>query len=292
MFRDVEPRAAVPGLDGLGARPDDPAREREGDDFCVHPGLGLAVVARGHGAIGGQGKPAAKLAVWSLLGELEAYRDGAPQKRLRRGLQRAEAAVERLSANWPEGLLRPFVSLAAALLDGDALVVAHVGACGVARLREGVLTPLTRPHTLGAEFPDAPPGVAQVLTRGLGRGGEPSVQRVAALPGDMLLLLGATPTDHALVLAALLGVGQSLLGERLRRLVAAIAGPVALIRITARPTQTVVRGSTRAPRLPWLYRPGAPLVDPPKRHAPGAPGRGPDARWFAEVHAGVMAGEE
>lgn len=55
-------------LDGSGRRfswPTGPGCYTE-DDFRFEPRLGLAVVARGLGAIGGQGKPASKLAVWSL----------------------------------------------------------------------------------------------------------------------------------------------------------------------------------------------------------------------------------
>ena len=102
------------------------------DDVCVDPALGLAAVARGVGAIGGQGKPAGKLAVWSVAGELaRAAPDEARDVVLRRGLARADQAIARLTAAWSPGLLRPHAMIAAVVLDAehDRRVV-HVDAVG------------------------------------------------------------------------------------------------------------------------------------------------------------------
>src|SRR5262245_49273728 len=97
-------------LDGVLAR----AHERlEDDGAWLVPAVGLGVVSRGLGATGHQGRPAAKLAVWSVVGELALHSEPSLELRLRHGLGRAEAAVQRLSGNWPEGLLRPFAVLAA-----------------------------------------------------------------------------------------------------------------------------------------------------------------------------------
>lgn len=264
----VERLAAVPraqpalALDGVLASVGDRADEDEG---WVDPGGGFAVVARGHGAIGGQGRPAAKLAVWSMVGELGCHPTLSLEARVRRGLERAELAVRRLSANWPEGLLRPFASLAAVLLEGHTALVVHIGACGAARLEGERIVPITRAHTLGAELPDAPAALAGVVTRALGGGGEPAIQRIDVAPGDGLLVsTKAWP---------------SMLEEG-----TFVAGPV-----THRATQALARSSAHPPRLGWLFRPGEPLGDPPPRYAEGTTGHGPDAQWFAEVLAGVMA---
>ncbi|MCA9677779.1 MAG: hypothetical protein KC464_22340, partial [Myxococcales bacterium] len=121
------------------------------DDVCVDPALGLAAVARGVGAIGGQGKPAGKLAVWSVAGELaRAAPDEARDVVLRRGLARADQAIARLTAAWSPGLLRPHAMIAAVVLDGAQLIVAHVGRCRVSRLGPAGVEPLTVDHTVAA----------------------------------------------------------------------------------------------------------------------------------------------
>src|SRR5262245_40432998 len=109
-------------LDGIGRRylwPTGPGWYTE-DDFWCEPELGLAVVARGHGAIGGQGKPAGKLTVWSIAGEVRAweYRHS-PEERLRMGVARAKEAIVRHTASWSRGLALPTASMAAMLLSGE-----------------------------------------------------------------------------------------------------------------------------------------------------------------------------
>jgi hypothetical protein len=250
------------------------------DDFCLHPALGLGVVARGHGAIGHQGRPAAKLAVWSVVGELEGSTQASLEPRLRAGLSRAEVAVHRIAANWPVGLVRPFATLAAAVLDGDTALVVHIGDCGVARLDGERIVPLTRPHTLGMEMPEAPAAVAGAVTRAVGRGGEPVLQKLAVQPGDVLLLSTAPwPTG--------LAARGSDLDERVASLQRG-PGTVISLRVGEQATHSLARGSSRPPALPWLFHPGAPLADPPARYAPSTPGHGPDAQWFADVFAGVL----
>src|SRR5438477_11476430 len=94
------------GLVGAGARacwPDAPGSYTE-DDFRIEPGAGLCIVAEGAGAIGGQGKPAGKLAVWSVVGEVLARAPGtSAAQRLDRGVARADEAIERLTWSWPPG---------------------------------------------------------------------------------------------------------------------------------------------------------------------------------------------
>jgi hypothetical protein len=267
-------------LDGVLVRA--PGRS-EDDDAWLCPAIGLGVVARGIGAIGGQGRPAAKLAVWSLVGELARHPDPSLEARLRHGLARAEAAVRRLAGNWPEGLLRPCGVLAAVLIEGSVAMLAHVGSCRVARLRGGRLEPLTRDHTLAAELPAAPPEYAGVLTRALGFGVEPELQRIPVEPGDVLLLSSVPwpadrpdPGPHVDAHAAALALARD------------ADATVIVARVGAHATHASDRGSSHAPALPWLFAPGQPLAEPPERYAPGTAGHGPDARWFAEVFDGVL----
>lgn len=267
-------------LDGVLVR----APERgEDDDAWLCPALGLGVVTRGLGAIGNQGRPAAKLAVWSLVGELALGSDPSSEARLRHGLARAEAAVQRLSGNWPAGLLRPCGSLAAVLIEGSVAMIAHVGSCRVARVQGGRLVPLTRDHVLGAELPEVPPHYAGVLTRVLGAGSEPELQRIAVQPGDVLLLSSAPwPAERASLAP---GVDAHAAARALARDVDAT---VIVAQVAARATHRPDRGSAHPPGLAWLFAPGQPLAEPPERYAPGTIGHGPDARWFTEVFDGVL----
>lgn len=265
-------------LDGVLARDHD---RFEDDDAWLQPEVGLAVVARGLGATGHQGRPAAKLVAWSLVGELALDPEADLEARLRHGLARSEAAVRRLSESWPEGLVRPCAVLAAVLLDGSTALVAHVGNCGVARLQGERLVPLTTAHVLGGDVPGAPVALARLPTRVVGLGGEPTLQRVAVRPGDVLLLSTAPwPADLVETGLGLDGIAAALARHGSATVIAA--------RIAARATRSADRGSARTPAVPWLFAPGGPLAEPPARYAPGSAGHGPDAQWFAEVFDAVM----
>jgi len=265
-------------LDGVLARAHD---RREDDDAWLQPDAGFAIVARGLGAIGHQGRPAGKLAVWSVVGELALHPEAPLEARLRQGLERAEEAVQRLSGSWPEGLVRPCALLAAVLLEGTTALVAHIGDCGVARLEGERIVPLTRPHVIGTELPEAPPALARVLTRAMGSSGEPELQRIPVQPGDVLLLSTAPwPAERVAH------------GPGLDEAAAAFArhadATVIAARIAERPAHVPDRGSVDPPALAWLFAPGEPLAEPPERYAAGTTGHGPDARWFTEVFDGVM----
>lgn len=303
-------------LEGIGRRrvwPGTPGSYTE-DDVCVDPGLGLAIVARGSGAIGGQGKPAGKLAVWSIAGEVAAGRGprgGEPSEALlSKGFARANEAVARLSASWPRGLGAPFATAAAVLLDGPAAVVAHLGDCRVSRLGEGGLSALTREHTIGSEHPDlhVPAEIARIVSRGIGtvQGSAPEIRRVPVQAGDVLLLqarmledsLSTETLTGALLRAAEEGSDLGALADSLVR--AAQAGSkehgvatFAIARVVgAAATGPVSRGTMDPPRLRWLFAPGEALADPPSKWAAGAAGRGPDAEWFSEVHRQVMGSDD
>lgn len=299
---------ATPTLDGIGRRrlwPSGPGWYTE-DDFRVDPRLGLAVVARGIGAIGGQGKPASKLAVWSLAGEVAApaSRIGdSAQARVQRGMARAKLAVERLSANWPPGLGRPIATMAALLLAGPTAILAHIGDCRVIRVRTDGLETLTREHTLATMFPGerVPPELARVLTRALGGGGEPEVRGIAVRPGDAFLLAASkveatlSQSELAELLLPATSPGSdvaAVLDELIRVIVERTpeggAATLALVKVGRGRGPAATHGSSGAPGLRWLFAPGEPLADPPEAWAADTPGRGPDQRWFSEVLGGVM----
>jgi serine/threonine protein phosphatase PrpC len=271
------------------------------DDFRVDPRLGLAIVARGSGAIGGQGKPAGKLAVWSIAGEVGAV---PAETGLRGGFERAQAAVERLTGSWAAGLIRPMATAAALLVDGATAVVGQIGDCRVTRVRSDGLETLTRAHTLGAMWPDQAlaPSIARVVTRGLGVGGEPEFRRIAVRPGDVFLLAAPelaaalTEAELATLLRPLCEPGGA---------IAAVADAVvdAVLRGGAdwgKLTFAVVRvgdgggavscGSRQPPRPRWLFAPGEPLAEVPEPWT--AAGDGPDRRWFDEVLAAVMGDDD
>ena len=227
-------------------------------------------------------RPAAKLAAWSVVGELALHPEASAEVRLREGVRRADAAVERLSSNWPEGLIRPCSMLAAVWLEGTTALVAHVGTCGVARLEGERIVPITTAHVLGTEQPGLPLAVARLPTRAVGRGGEPGLQRIPVEAGDVLLLATA-PWPADLVHAEL---GLEVLAAGLARHGAAT---VIAARVGERATRPPVPGCTpQPPTLPWLFAPGRPLADPPPRYAPGTVSDGPDTRWFSEVFDGVI----
>lgn len=303
----------TPTLDGIGRRrlwPTGPGWYTE-DDFRVDPRLGLAIVARGIGAIGSQGKPASKLAVWSLAGEVAAPEPASEigdsaEARVQRGMARARVAVERLSANWPPGLCRPMATMAALLLAGPTAILAHIGDSRVIRVRPDGLETLTCEHTLATMFPGerVPPELARVLTRALGGGGEPEIRGIDVRPGDAFLLSAANVevTLSQSELAGLLLPAASpgsdvaaVLDELLRVIVERTpdggTATLALVKVGRGRGRAATHGSSRAPGPRWLFAPGEPLADPPDAWAAGTPSHGPDPRWFSEVFGGVMGGD-
>lgn len=302
-----------PTLHGTGRRcswPEEPGWYTE-DDFLVDPRLGLAVVARGAGAIGGQGKPAGKLAVWSIAGEASSPApwpgtSDTAEARVQRGLERARVAIERLSANWLAGLGKPIATAAALLLDGPTAILAHIGDCRVSRVRPDGLEALTREHTPGAMWPaeSFPPDIARVTVRGLGIGGDPEIRRIVVQPGDTFLLT-ATDVESTLSRAELTSLLRPLAAPSgdipsvVDALVRAIQqrqpgggkATLAIVRVGHGDGGPPTRGSSRAPGLRWLFAAGEPLADPPSQWAAGTPGRGPDSQWFSEVFGGIMGGD-
>jgi protein phosphatase len=127
-----------------------------------------------------------------------------------RALERVHAEVMRRSETKPDWS-RAGVSAAAVVFTGGHASIAHVGDCGVARVRAGSLEPLTQPHDLvsvarhaGTATPDdlarLPAGVI-VRVIGMPTYFEVDARRVAVETGDVFVLGGpgfwsATPPDE------------------------------------------------------------------------------------------------
>lgn len=275
------------GLAGIGGRFEWPEGQVYGGEDELYLGPSAAVVAAGRGAIGRQGRPASKLAVWSVASALQRAPSGAG---LEAGLVRAHEAVRRLSLGWAPGLLAPFASAAAVFLADTTLWLGHVGDCRVSQVREDELSALTEEHTLGRMMPQAPKEVAGVLVRALGIGAPgPALRRLEVRAGDRFLLataglhravaereiaacLASPHPDEALRARARAGRGWGSACFALIEVRHGAGGP-----IDARPP----------PPRSWLYAPGAELPAPP----PELP-EGPTPRWFAEVWSAVMASDD
>ncbi|MEZ4454359.1 MAG: hypothetical protein R3B09_33210 [Nannocystaceae bacterium] len=295
---------------GLDRRTIEDEPDRCEDDFQIDPSRGVAVVASGRGAIGAQGRPAAVLAAWSVVGE--ASRPGeAGDARLDAGLRRAHEAVDRLTWTW-RGPLKPSCSAAAMLLDGDRLSIAHVGAARISRIERGRVHPWIREHTVAAAFaaegralpPELAP-VARAPTRSLGEG--PPVHARASAParsGDAFLIASAClhavlddlEIADALALSRPWTDDPTDLPDRIEALTARVRGAIdflslalALVRVVAEPGPRAAVGGSRRPAESWLFQPGRPLPEPPPRWRRDAVGGGPDRAWFDEVAGPLYA---
>ncbi len=188
------------GQSHIGRRP------HNEDSYCVLPELGLFVVADG---LGGQegGEVASRCVVDTFVGfgmRLGQDQDATwptvpdPQRSREENLLAACSALAQRNLQAQRvGRLRDMASTVVAVALGErGAAVAHVGDSRLYRLRAGKLETLTRDHSLIEELRDAgmePPGGAgnlrHLITRALGTdNAEPTVQRLAAQPGDVFLL--------------------------------------------------------------------------------------------------------
>jgi serine/threonine protein phosphatase PrpC len=206
-------------------------RQNNEDAFCLQPETGLFAVADGMGGYEG-GEVASRLAVealGSVCGKLtrdaEATWPYAADPALTLGENLLTVAVRHANDRVLEqrtGLLSSMGSTVAALLvdprsPQPEAVIGHVGDSRVYRLRDGVLEPLTRDHSLYcdllAQGADLPPKheypYANVITRALGMDAlQPEVRRERLRPGDTFLLCtdGLLEKLPETVLAALLAL--------------------------------------------------------------------------------------
>jgi serine/threonine protein phosphatase PrpC len=281
------------------------------DDFRIDPALGAAVVALGLGAIGAQGSPVSKLAVWSVVGQLAAASAQPAEQRLRGAFARADVAVARFNLEWPPALLGPVADLAALLLDGNQAFIGHLGGCRISRITAGGVVPLTEEHTVRREIresggdPDAvPPEMAGIVTKALGViGRQHEIRRIEVRAGDRFLI--ATRALHKLLgerdLHACAAPGTQAPHElsTMRDLLLARAkdraperGGVTFALVEIRPgrARTAAVGGSAEPVPSWLYHPGAELPELPPELGNGPP-KGPDDRWFQETWKLVMGSD-
>ncbi len=160
----------------------------QGSDFG-HPERGiLAAIARAHpvGAIPADGsRDAAQISVFS-------FAEGYFGARRTLGVKRAANQALHSLNGWLFGQIRADssrglapVSLTALLFSGPLMGVVHIGACRLYRSRNGVVTPLIRPHVrITPQGPGEP-------TRAVGLDGELAVDfaEEQAEAGDRYLLL-------------------------------------------------------------------------------------------------------
>lgn len=127
-------------------------REHNEDAFAIAAGQGIALLADGMGGHNA-GEVAAELAVGTALAILGQTAGLGARDRLETAVQAANSAVREKAASHPRyrGM---GTTLVAVLVDEKRLCVAHVGDSRLYRLRQGVLQPLTRDHTLQQEYID------------------------------------------------------------------------------------------------------------------------------------------
>jgi serine/threonine protein phosphatase PrpC len=180
-------------------------RTNNEDAVCARTDLGLYVVADGMGGYEG-GEVASAIAVDSIAELVRRTAGDAdvtwpyaidPQRSPTENelLVATRLANERIAAR-RVGELREMGSTVVALrVAGERAVIAHVGDSRLYRLRAGTLAQLTVDHSLAAQLEASGMSVAEgfawrhVVTRALGTHvGEPDIQCVALLAGDVFLL--------------------------------------------------------------------------------------------------------
>ena len=208
----------------------DLGRQRQGNEDNLFVRAPLFVVADGMG--GAQaGEVASELAVRQFEGGLP---DGAPPgAALSDLIHQANAEIHRQSADDPD-LAGMGTTVTAAYLDGDNVVVAHVGDSRAYLLRDGDLIRLTRDHSLVGELvargklteeqAETHPQ-RSVITRALGAYADVEVDTEVfpARAGDLFLLCsdGLTGMVHEPVLKPMLEDRSRSLEQTGRALIAA-----------------------------------------------------------------------
>jgi protein phosphatase len=195
-----------------------PVRENNEDNFLVDEDSGFFIVADGMGGHAA-GEIASKLAVDAIRELLQGgfdpdetqlaravdNEDDLLRERLRYAMNQASARIRREAALQPawEGM---GTTVAVLLVEGDQAHVAHVGDSRIYLWRDGVLSRLTRDHTVVQDEIDSgrlTPEMARkvrhrnYLTQSVGYHGpvEPETATRPLLPGDVFLLCSDGVTD-------------------------------------------------------------------------------------------------
>lgn len=127
-------------------------RPQNEDAFGIAPELGIAVLADGMGAHSA-GEVASRMAVDTVLSILRQTTGISAHDRLETAVQAAHAGIleKAASATRYQGM---GTTVVAVIVEKLKLHVAHVGDSRLYQLRKGVLTTLTRDHSLLQEFID------------------------------------------------------------------------------------------------------------------------------------------
>ena len=209
--RGTAPRQEIsrPMFEAAGASAPGPDRPVNQDAFGLWPDLGLCVVADGMG-----GRPAGEVAGRLAVAQVHAFLAESDPERtppiawdVSRGLAAgmlARAVGQANQAVHAEGLRQPAwkgmgAALAALLVAGPRIVVAHVGDVRVYRFRGGGLEKLTEDHSQAAVYerwrgeaadPEVLRRQRRVLTQAVGSA--PTVRVTVAVerfePGDVFLV--------------------------------------------------------------------------------------------------------
>jgi PPM family protein phosphatase len=156
---------------------------RERNEDSAYAGRWLYAVADGLG-----GHPGGDLASAAAIGALARCDEQVSKNRdltkaLRLGFAAAAEAVAKAAAAQPD-LAAMATTLTALLWSGDRVVLGHIGDSRAYRLRDGVLSQLSRDHVTEV------PVFGSVMTRCIGAGSDegPDVAGHDARPGDRWLL--------------------------------------------------------------------------------------------------------
>jgi PPM family protein phosphatase len=156
---------------------------RERNEDSAYAGRWLYAVADGLGGHPG-GDLASAAAIRALArGDEQASKNRDLTKALRRGFAAAAEAVAKAAAAQPD-LAAMATTLTALLRSGDRVVLGHIGDSRAYRLRDGVLSQLSRDHVTEV------PIFGSVMTRCIGAGSDegPDITGHDARPGDRWLL--------------------------------------------------------------------------------------------------------
>jgi len=184
------------------------SRKNNEDNLCLDPGTGLFAVADGVGGAA-SGEVASRVAMEVLRDHIrmtaphnENRLDGPDRteglKRITAGIRLANKAVWDASKNDP-ALRGMGTTLAAVMIEGSWMGIAHVGDSRVYLIRAGVMTQLTEDHSLVAEQVKAGlitkedaevSSMRNVITRALGQEGAIDVDtsEIALMDGDRVVL--------------------------------------------------------------------------------------------------------
>ncbi len=180
-------------------------RSNNEDGLLAMPERGLFVVADGMGGYEG-GEVASRVALSALESYFELLGEGGlgigtssreASQRMTMAMRIADGEVERQAVG---PLSQMGTTIAAIAFEAGHVLVAHVGDSRVYRLRDGLLRPMTRDHSLYSQMEAAGVGwlpktksafaMSNVITQALGQGppANPDIRVDAVRPGDRFLL--------------------------------------------------------------------------------------------------------